>query len=266
MGWLFGSLGILVLIIAIAALKENAKETAKRNYKTSLEKLKRDPNNPDLREKTLELGRYYSNLMRDRKGHTIFDEVALANDINAACARATVGQHSVGKVEVTNPIALGGTSAAEEIERLGQLFLQGVLTAEEFERGKAMFLGAPPDKAASAVELLQSLNSLKVKGVLSESEFNVKKWEILSERLLPGGRQPSTLRQPSPKLHPTAGASPTESLSCPMCGKGIPKKVVMPGLNTCPHCQATYEANLGRNSESRGNGPAVRATGVRRGV
>ena len=118
-------------------------------------------------------------------GHTMFDEVAIMNDINAACARATVGQNTVGKVEVTNLMAVSGKSVAQEIERLGQLLIAGVITGEEFERGKTLFLGAPPDKAASAVELLQNLDALKKKGVLSESEFNVKKWEILSERLIP---------------------------------------------------------------------------------
>jgi hypothetical protein len=266
MEWLFGILIFVTLIGVISRLKEGSKETARRNYKTSLEELKQDPNNPDLRGRTLELGRHYSNLMRDSKGHTIFDEMALSNDIAAACARATVGQYGVGKVEVTNPIALGSTSAAQEIEKLGQLFLQGVLTAEEFERGKTMFLGAPPDKAASAVDLLQNLNSLKVKGVLSESEFNMKKWEILSERLLPGRKQAATLRQPKSDLYPTAGTSPVESLICPVCVKGIPMKTVMPGLNTCPHCQATYEVDLARHSESHGEGPAAQAIGVRRGI
>jgi hypothetical protein len=47
------------------------------------------------------------------------------------------------------------------------------------------------DKAASAVELLQSLDALKKQGILSQSEFNMKKWEILSERLLPGERLPA---------------------------------------------------------------------------
>lgn len=179
-------IGVIVLFVAIEVAKGYAQQQAKTAYESFLRKLKNDPNNPDLRETTLQLGRRYSNLMRDNKGHTIFDEVALMNDINAACARATVGVNSVAKVEVTNPMAVSGKSVAQEIEKLGQLLIAGVITGEEFERGKSLFLGAPPDKAASAVELLQKLDALKKNGVLSESEFNVKKWEILSERLIPG--------------------------------------------------------------------------------
>jgi hypothetical protein len=51
---------------------------------------------------------------------------------------------------------------------------QGVVTDDEFERGETALLGSAPDKAASAVELLQKLNALKKEGVLSESEFNKK--------------------------------------------------------------------------------------------
>jgi len=160
-------------------------EDTRAKYRASLEKLKHDPNNPNLRQATLALGRIYSEAMRDSKGRTIFDEIALKNDIDAACAGATTGRGGVFKVEVTNTNQLFGESVAQEIERLGQLFLRGVITADEFERGKTMFLGTPPNKAAAAVELLSNLQKLKEQGVLSESEFNSKKWEILSERLLP---------------------------------------------------------------------------------
>lgn len=34
---------------------------------------------------------------------------------------------------------------------------------------------------------------------------------------------------------------PTNS-ACPACGKGIPTNSIFPGLNSCPHCQAEYEA------------------------
>lgn len=226
-----------------ASREQNRRKSAEQSYRAKLQSLRCDPNNPDLREKTLELGRAYSNMMRNNKGHTIFDEMALMNDINAACARATVGQYSVGNVAVTNPIHLRGKSVAQEIEKLGQLFMQGAITAEEYERGKTTFLGAPPDKAASAVELLNNLNALKTQGVLSESEFNMKKWEILSERLISGKKQAATLQQKQPAARPSqAPATYVPSVPCPSCEKGIPEKSIIPGLNACPHCQETYEA------------------------
>jgi hypothetical protein len=84
---------VVVVLFVIGAIysgiqKEKAKEAARRAYVESLEKLKAAPNNADIKQNTLALGRHYSNLTRDKKGNTIFDEVALMNDINAACATA----------------------------------------------------------------------------------------------------------------------------------------------------------------------------------
>ena len=192
MVWIF--IIVVAAIVVTVAVSENKKK-ARKAYEDALQRLKEEPNDPNLRVRALGLGRVYSNLMRNSKGVTTFDEVALMNDINAVCARATVGQNTVGRVEVTNPMALRGTSVAQEIEQLGKLFLAGVITAEEFERGKSLFLGASPDKAAAAMQLLQNLDALKKEGVLSESEFRMKKWEILSERLIPGKMQAGRLPQ-----------------------------------------------------------------------
>ena len=73
----------IVIGVFVMVYQFNARSEAKQAYLESLEKLKRDPENPDLREQTLALGRAYA-----RKGVPGFDEVALMNDINAACARA----------------------------------------------------------------------------------------------------------------------------------------------------------------------------------
>ncbi|HEY0781328.1 MAG TPA: hypothetical protein VGE98_02655, partial [Thermoanaerobaculia bacterium] len=61
---------------------------AYETYWRCLQELKAEPGSPDLREKALAWGRYYSNLTRDRKGTTVYDEVALKNDLDAACAGA----------------------------------------------------------------------------------------------------------------------------------------------------------------------------------
>jgi hypothetical protein len=186
----------VVIVLVLGSLgRKKMREGAKKEYEDALQRLKQDPNNPELRGEALRLGRAYSSLTRRSRRGSRFDEVALMNDINAACARATVGQNGVGRVEVTNPTALSGTSVTQEIEGLGKLFLAGAITAEEFERGKTLFLGAPPDKAASAVQLLQNLDALKKQGVLSEAEFRMKKWEILSERLIPGKMEAGRLPQ-----------------------------------------------------------------------
>jgi hypothetical protein len=182
---------LIVVIVAFLVwqfIKGISEGNAKTAYQEALKELKSRPNDPDLREKVLQFGRVYAAKVRNEKGTSIFDEVALMNDINAACARATVGENSVAKVHVTNVAAMGGPTVAEQIEKLGKLFLEGVISAPEFERGKALFLGAAPDKGAAAIELLQNLHGLKQKGVLSESEFNSKKWDVLSERIFVGER------------------------------------------------------------------------------
>src|SRR5437016_3412732 len=82
-------LGIFVAIpICIWATQTQAFEDAKKSYMACLEALKREPHNADRREATLTAGREYAR-RAGNKG-IAFDEVALMNDINAACARASV--------------------------------------------------------------------------------------------------------------------------------------------------------------------------------
>ena len=76
-------------VVYLAIKHSSAIIAAKKSYEESLSELTLAPTNPELKQRTLALGRTYSNLTRDQKGQTIFDEVALMNDINAACAAAT---------------------------------------------------------------------------------------------------------------------------------------------------------------------------------
>jgi hypothetical protein len=175
----------LVVFLLILNTAAKAKNTKKKAYLKALQDLRKHPNDPDLRDKVLMLGRRCFGQIIYPDSHARFDEVALMNDINAACARATIGEDKVLKVEITNPQALSSKSIAQQIEELKELHARGVITSEEFERGKGLFLGAPPDKAAAAIKLLQNLDDLKKQGVISDSEFRMKKWDILSERLIP---------------------------------------------------------------------------------
>ena len=92
------------------------------SYRQSLELLKQQPNDPELRQKALGLGRYYSNLTRSNKGVTVYDEVALSNDINAACAGA--GQ-AARESTATRPIE-------ERLDQLKALFEKGVIGEQEY--------------------------------------------------------------------------------------------------------------------------------------
>jgi hypothetical protein len=89
---------ILVAIIVVMVNESNkaakALADARAAYQSSLTRLKSNPTNADLRQRTLSLGRVYSNLTRSKKGVTLFDEVALMNDINAACAGAVTASPS----------------------------------------------------------------------------------------------------------------------------------------------------------------------------
>ncbi len=93
--------------------------------------------------------------MRDKKGITTFDEVAIMNDINAACASThTITQKLVpppNKKEEENkpqtteqqkptPILNPQHFIADEIKKLADLHSSGILTLEEFQQQKAKLL------------------------------------------------------------------------------------------------------------------------------
>lgn len=177
---------VICLVGSIFIMKKSITKSMKprKLYYDALQRLMQDPNNTSLREEVLRLGKKG---MKNPMFTEFEKEQWMIKEIDEVCGGKTV------KVEVTNPQAFSGKSVAQQIEELKQLFLAGVITSEEYERGKTLFLGAPPDKAAAAVKLLQNLDDLRKQGVLSESEFRMKKWDILSERLLPGKGQAAKL-------------------------------------------------------------------------
>ena len=89
--WIIGGVFVFFVWAGVKAAKEaeRKKAGARARYLASLEALKAKPTDANLKQETLALGRAYSSLTRDQKGQTLFDEVALMNDINAACAAAT---------------------------------------------------------------------------------------------------------------------------------------------------------------------------------
>ena len=121
----------VVIAVVVAMSAEKAKRQAKEAYEASLQKLKSDPSNSDLRQRTLALGRAYSSLMRDKKGQTVFDEVALMNDINAACA---------GALQITQARAPSSAADGESIEsrlrKLQALRETGLIDDDDFARRK----------------------------------------------------------------------------------------------------------------------------------
>lgn len=127
---------VLVVVVAIAAIssvaqqraREKARERARDAYHNALHRLKRDPTNPDLRGETLSLGRAYANLMRDRRGVALFDEVALSNDINAACAAAATSRPQ----REASAIFAGMPSIESRLTNLSDLRAAGLVDESEF--------------------------------------------------------------------------------------------------------------------------------------
>lgn len=124
-----GGIIFVIIILAVAANSDAKRQAAvlagaRDAYQNSLIKLKTNPTSADLRQKTLNLGRTYSNLTRNKSGVTVFDEVALMNDINAACAGAAV----VSERKSTSP----KKTIEERLERLAELKVQGLIDEEEF--------------------------------------------------------------------------------------------------------------------------------------
>lgn len=75
-----------------------------------------------------------------------------------------------------------GISVAAELEKLAALRDSGVLTEADWTRAKGLYLGQPEDQQSATVDQLRRLYSLHREGVLSESEFNSKKWDVLASR------------------------------------------------------------------------------------
>jgi Bacterial PH domain/Short C-terminal domain len=69
---------------------------------------------------------------------------------------------------------------ADELRKLSELTQEGILTHQDFQKAKELYLGKSPSKQDEAAKLLRNLYELFRAGALSESEFNMKKWDILA--------------------------------------------------------------------------------------
>jgi hypothetical protein len=125
-------LAVIVIIVIAMNQSDNrirqARKEASAAYQESLRRLKSNPADADLRQHTLHLGRTYSNFTRDKKGVTVFDEVALMNDIGAACAGATATVNS-RKESVSSSIE-------ERLAKLTDLKYKGLISEQEYNSKK----------------------------------------------------------------------------------------------------------------------------------
>lgn len=133
-------IGVLVLVVSVALryFKQSDLDYARAVYQKSLSELKCMPTNADLRQKTLALGRVYSHLTRDKKGLTTFDEVALSNDISAACAAA-------GIISVQEPIVtaeLPTSSIEARLRTLVELKNKKLIDSAEYDKRRVEILSS----------------------------------------------------------------------------------------------------------------------------
>lgn len=156
-------------------------EDAKRRYQLALRRLTDDPASPTQRRDALDSGREYLSLERqfasqnDQGNVTLFDEVALSNDIAAACAAAGATLPSslarFARETDSNVSERTGKGSGELIGKKDSL--EGERTQEPTEE----LSSAAEDIAAR----LKTLEALKDSGVISQDEFALRRLEILRE-------------------------------------------------------------------------------------
>jgi hypothetical protein len=75
------------------------------------------------------------------------------------------------------------SSITLELEKLAGLVKTGAITTDEWQRAKNLYLGQPKVTREDSLGRIQKLHDLCRSGALSESEFNMVKWDILSKKL-----------------------------------------------------------------------------------
>lgn len=68
----------------------------------------------------------------------------------------------------------------DQLAKLVGLKELGAISEEDWEQAKDALLGKPPSRAEETMTTLQNLFALHKQGILSASEFNTKKWDVLS--------------------------------------------------------------------------------------
>ena len=106
---------------------------AEAGYQSLLARLRQNPSDPDLRLQTLQAGRQYAELARagEGSGVTVFDELALSNDIQAACAAAST---------TAPPPPFSAPTVEERLQRLDGLRKKGIITEQEFQEKRSQLI------------------------------------------------------------------------------------------------------------------------------
>ena len=140
---MYGTLIIILLIggVALAVYlwwqnkkkKREAIASAYIYYNMALDNLRTEPNDSNKRETALRLGREYADLVRKDK-RTMFDEVALMNDLNAIQPTTPKEATDVKK----HPVATDSTE--QRLTKLEDLRSKGLLTEDEYQNRRSAIL------------------------------------------------------------------------------------------------------------------------------
>jgi hypothetical protein len=95
--------------------------------------------------------------------------------------RVEIGDEATKKLLRSLEPILASGSLALELEKLAGLVRTGAITTDEWQRAKALYLGQPQAGRENSLGRVQQLYDLCQSGALSESEFNMVKWDILSK-------------------------------------------------------------------------------------
>jgi hypothetical protein len=123
---------VVVVMALINRQGQKAIQDAHATYQEALHMLKAAPASADLWQRALSLGRVYSNLTRNKKGVTVYDEMALMNDLNAASAGAPAAATSAPMRHIA--------SVEERVKLLNKLRTNGLITDREFESRRRKIL------------------------------------------------------------------------------------------------------------------------------
>lgn len=128
-------IGVAIFAILLIIAIENTRSKAKAKYQLALAELRKEPNNPILRQRALELGRQYSNLCRNRTGVTIYDEAAIKNDLDAVTAGAAKVMPPAPMFQLDTP-----SSPEVRLRKLTELKNKMLITDDEYNSRRAKIL------------------------------------------------------------------------------------------------------------------------------
>lgn len=127
-------IALLVLYLYVSDQSKKEKEKKIRiaydNYAENYKVLKNSPTDADQRQRTLIAGREYARLLREDKKETVFDEIALMNDLNAI-AGSQVDTETKPKVETKEE-----KSIEERLRILDDLREKSLVSEEEYQKRK----------------------------------------------------------------------------------------------------------------------------------